>query len=433
MIFINGKRCRLGLTFVNGVKDYFNLYLNQTEGGTINGSPSSGHRGDEITLYNIPSAHYSFNGYSVTGGTLNDNKITLTNSDVTAQAEFIEDPIYNLYLIPGAYGSIEADKLTGYEGDEVNLSNTPVEGAVFNGYSLTGATLDGSKFDFENSNVSAEGNFSYNPLNLNPYTVRMEIQGSVPVFRNGTVKQVSYGVYDLTNENTNWYNLFRVNGSISSVKKILGINSIGVTNMTDMFRAFGNYLSSVPSFDTTTVTCMSGMFYGCGKLKDAPNLNTQNVVNTENMFMNCSSLSSVPLYNTSNVSSMKSMFYFCGKLSSVPLYNTSNVKTMETMFMNCSSLSEVPQFDTHNVSSMNGTFLNCSSLKDVPMLDTTNVKKINEYVENCVNISGGISAFYNQLTAQDVPPTSYYLTFSNCGINTTQGQAELDQIPSDWK
>lgn len=410
MIFINGKRCRLGLTFVNGIKDYFNLYLNQTEGGTINGSPSSGHTGDEITLYNTPSAHYSFNGYSVTGGTLNDNKITLTNSDVTAQAEFIEDQIYNLYLIPGVYGSIEADKLTGYEGDEVNLSNTPVEGAVFNGYSLTGATLDGSKFDFENSNVSAEGNFSYNPLNLNPYTVRMEIVGSVPNFRRGTVKQVSYGVYDLTYENSNWYSLFAIQGgNLSNVKKILGINSIGVTNMTEMFTAFRGYLSSVPSFDTTTVTCMSGMF------------------------MNCSSLSSVPLYNTSNVSSMKNMFYGCGKLSSVPLYNTSNVNNMETMFMNCYSLSEVPQFDTHNVSSMNGTFIRCSALKDVPMLDTTNVKKINEYVENCVNISGGISSFYNQLTAQDVPPTSHYLTFSNCGINTEQGQAELAQIPKGWK
>lgn len=59
--------------------------------GSINASPTSGIAGSQVTLSNTASAGYTFSGYSITGATLTGNKFTL-NDDVTARANFIENP-----------------------------------------------------------------------------------------------------------------------------------------------------------------------------------------------------------------------------------------------------------------------------------------------------------------------------------------------------
>ena len=106
--------------------------------------------------------------------------------------------------------------------------------------------------------------------------------------------------------------------------------------------------STATSFDgaitfaeTSDVTNMSSMFYGCSSLTSVPLLDTSNVTNMSSMFYGCSSLTSVPLLDTSNVTNMKSMFYGCSSLTSVPMFDTSKVTEMHNMFYGCSSLETI--------------------------------------------------------------------------------------------
>lgn len=121
----------------------------------------------------------------------------------------------------------------------------------------------------------------WNPLNLNPYTIRVEVPNGCELSTESdsslTLNQVSSTVYDITRSSSNWYQgfarisvrsmdwpmpSFDTNGSNL---KILGVNSNGVTNMSECFY-FGQMMmgvrlcGTIPLFDTTQVTNVSYMF-----------------------------------------------------------------------------------------------------------------------------------------------------------------------------
>jgi surface protein len=64
--------------------------------------------------------------------------------------------------------------------------------------------------------------------------------------------------------------------------------------------------------------------------------------------------------DTSQVTTMRQMFYGCSSLVEVPQMDTSQVTTMRSMFSGCSSLVEVPAMDGRNLDS--GTLTNSSGV-----------------------------------------------------------------------
>ena len=156
------------------------------------------------------------------------------------------------------------------------------------------------------------------------------------------------------------------------------------TNFSGLFNETTNIVE-VLGANTTGITIMGGMFYGCTSLTSVPLIDTSSVTNMSGMFYGCSSLTTVALFNTSSVTSMAYMFYVCSSLTSIPLFDTSNVTDMQYMFYNCR------------------------------------------------NVETGALALYQQASTQFRPPSSHNYTFTNCGSYTQTGQAELAQIPSDWK
>lgn len=137
----------------------YTVLLNQTAGGTITATPTTGFSGDVITLNATANAHYSLTGWGVTGATITGDQLTIGSSNPSVVGKFQEDTKYNLTLQQSTGGKITANKLTGYSNDTITLSNTPSSNYVFNSYSLTGATLTGSQFKFGTSNVTAKANF----------------------------------------------------------------------------------------------------------------------------------------------------------------------------------------------------------------------------------------------------------------------------------
>lgn len=100
--------------------------------------------------------------------------------------------------------------------------------------------------------------------------------------------------------------------------------------------------------DTSMVTDMKYMFYGCNKLTslDLSDFNTVNVTNMYAMFGDCSNLKTLNLsgFNTANVTNMDKVFRNNSKLTTIYVsdeWTTSAVTTSVDMFNGCTSLKGV--------------------------------------------------------------------------------------------
>ena len=123
--------------------------------------------------------------------------------------------------------------------------------------------------------------------------------------------------------------------------------------------------------NTSQVTDMSSMFWGCSNLTslDLSSFNTENVTNMYGMFGGCSSLESLDLssFNTGNVTNTYRMFGGCSSLKSLDLssFNTGNVTNMDWMFDNCNNLVRIyvgNQWSTEKVTIGDGMFYGCKNL-----------------------------------------------------------------------
>ena len=159
-----------------------------------------------------------------------------------------------------------------------------------------------------------------------------------------------------------------------------------VTNMSSMFQSCSN-LTTVPSFDTRSVTVMDGMFNGCSSLTAVPLFDTRSVTNMRIMFSDCSNLTTVPLFDTRSVTDMGGMLGWCSKLTMVPSFDTRSVTDMWNMFNSCSSLTTVPSFDTRSVTDMSNMFNGCSKLTTVPSFDTRSVRSMANMFGNCSKLT----------------------------------------------
>ena len=152
---------------------------------------------------------------------------------------------------------------------------------------------------------------------------------------------------------------------------VSGWDTGNVTDMNNMFNGCSSLTTlDVSDWDTGSVTNMNGMFNACGSLKtlDVSFWDTGDVTDMGSMFFGCNSLKTLELscWDTGNVADMNSMFNGCRSLKTlyVSCWDTGNVTDMSTMFYGCSGLTTLylSGWDTSNVFIMIGMFLDCSSL-----------------------------------------------------------------------
>ena len=185
--------------------------------------------------------------------------------------------------------------------------------------------------------------------------------------------------YDDTSNITIMERMFYGCSSLTSVPQL---NTSNNTSMRMMFYECSS-LTSVPQLNTAKVTDMYRTFYGCSSLATIPLLNTSKTTDMNAMFSNCSSLATIPLLDTSNATDMSQMFQYCTNLPTIPLLDTSNATDMSLMFYGCSSLTSVPQLNTVNATDMRYMFYGCSSLTSVPQLNTVNATDMRYMFCNC--------------------------------------------------
>lgn len=183
---------------------------------------------------------------------------------------------------------------------------------------------------------------------------------------------------DLSRLNTD--NLTDMSGMFFGCQKLRTIkfgknfNTFYVKDMSDVFAGCSSLTElDLSSFDTRGATTMSGMFYMCSSLKhlDLSKFNTSSVEGMYQMFLDCENLVDLDLssFNTKNVTSMGSMFYNCNSLTTLDLsnFNTTKVTSMWNMFSGCSKLTtlNLSSFDTSNVEIFSRMFSDCSLLESI--------------------------------------------------------------------
>ena len=148
----------------------------------------------------------------------------------------------------------------------------------------------------------------YNPLNLPANTVRVRTSdGNAPT----KAKYTTYETATLVAGTTDVYDVYK---SGTSFRGFLSSS----TNVVEVLGA-----------NTTGITAMDDMFWGCSSLTSIPLFDTSNVTNMNYMFGNCSSLTSIPLFDTSSVTNMSYMFDYCTNVQSgaLALYQQASSQT----------------------------------------------------------------------------------------------------------
>lgn len=480
--YIFGKGNDIVTAFFNETEIY-NLFLNQTQGGTITGNPMTGHSGQYIVLSALPSSHYIFNGYSVTGGVLSGDKIIIGNSDMTAQASWIEDPKYSLTITQTNGGKVTANKSTGYQGDQVTLSNTPSSHYTFGSYSLTGATLTGNKFNFVNQNVTAKGTFIQDPIRsvtlqqTNGGTVTASpmtgYDGTTVVLSNTANNGYAFSSYSVTGT-TLTGNRFNLTGSNVTAKGSFyyadPLNPLNLPPYTIRVKFSNGYSPTANKGTVTRVTSYNENVWDItyqnnnwddlfknatvgyytepiDKIQAILGANTTNVTSL-GWFLNPSKytndtvcpVTSVALFDTSNVEMFHYGFYNCKSLTSLPAFDYGKCKNVFMLFGHCENIKSLPPLDFSNAEGMANTFYYMYQLTAIPSITfPTGVTsfRCSECFLHDANVKAGISATYRELSSRNPTGSAYgylyYRCFADCGTYTTQGNAERVLLPPNWK
>lgn len=157
-------------------------------------------------------------------------------------------------------------------------------------------------------------------------------------------------------------------------------------------------LVSLSYLDTSNVTSLKNMFYGCSNLVsiDVSSFNTSKVTDMSYIFFNCPILETITGLNnwdTNNVANMKFMFYLCYKLSELNLssWNTNKVTKMGSMFNGCESLTSLNlnNFNTDNATEMSSMFCDCLNLISLSInnFNASNASSLYEMFANCKNLT----------------------------------------------
>ena len=160
-----------------------------------------------------------------------------------------------------------------------------------------------------------------------------------------------------------------MNGTFQNCSKLTTAPTIpnSVTNMFGTFYGCAS-LTTAPTIPNS-VTNMETTFRGCTALTTAHNI-PNSVTTIKNTFNGCTSFTVIDTtdWDTSNVTNMSGLFYGCSNLTEIKgieNWNTSKVTNVWDLFYGCSSIEymDLSQWDMSNMTSTGCMYRHCSSLR----------------------------------------------------------------------
>lgn len=298
-------------------------------------------------------------------------------------------------------------------------------------------TYNGKGLTYGTCALGVSGQDPYNPLNLPPYTARIECEaGWTPTFNNTSKTQVSVSpnVWDITYENTNWNMLFSgwLDLNKRKIIRVLGANTENVIRMDRLFDNQPN-LVEVKLFDTSNCWTVEYAFANCSSLTSIPDFNYSSVIAIDYMLSH-TALTSFNGANFPECTQATGVFSGSTALASVGPLVLPKAKYISSMFGGCTALVVAPSITFGEVGiNASGLFNGCTALRQVPLYDTSGMSQVDYMFDGCTSVESGALALYQQMSTQATVPYPHQYCFRNCGSGNTAGSAELAQIPSDWK
>ncbi len=205
----------------------------------------------------------------------------------------------------------------------------------------------------------------------------------------------------------------------------------GITSLRGLFENCTALISvDFTELDTSKVTDMSHLFYGCKELQTitfGEKFNTGKVKDFSGMFQNCPCIETLDVsrFNTENATNMSRMFKGCKMVTSLDLssFNTSKVTDMSYMFSECSATTMIglSGFDTSSVTDMSYMFSyytgrvswdfsnwDTSKVQDMSyMFKTCSVKTLNMKGWNTSNVTDMAYMFDNAMFLSEFDVSSF--------------------------
>lgn len=240
-------------------------------------------------------------------------------------------------------------------------------------------------------------------------------------------------IWDWYCDSPDWSSAFKdaFNAYNHNVYVIAAGDTSAVTDMNRMFYGCGE-LISVCEFDTSNCTDCSYLFYNCSHLTSVQKIDLSNCTNVSLMFNGCYYIEDIPTLNVQKCTDLYAMFNRCGELTKISLSNTDSVTSLQGTFGGCSKLAEITGLNTENVTVMSNAFSYCKALTSIPNIDYTKVTKVGNLFAGCINITGGQYSLYNYLKNKSIAVTQFDGAFTDCGSASETGKLELDSIPTTW-
>ena len=168
-----------------------------------------------------------------------------------------------------------------------------------------------------------------------------------------------------------------------------------VTDMGGMFFNNSAFNGDISYWDTSSVTSMSGMFYGYNNTfnLDISSWDTSSVTNMHNMFYNSAfNNNSISNWDISNVTTMEGVFRNSAFNGDISNWDISNVTHMNNMFDNSAfNNNSISNWDTSKVTNMNSMFTNSAFNGDISNWDTSKVTSMNSMFQNNYAFNGDVS------------------------------------------
>jgi ribosomal protein S28E/S33 len=232
----------------NFVQNPYTLTANIVGSGSVSKSPdqASYHLNDNVILTATPIAGWSFSGWSGNlTGTGNPAAVSITGN-IVVTATFVRSAFsVSLLVFPSSSaGSVTANATGPYHyGDVVVLTETPVSGWSFSGWSGDGAGSGVTRSVTVTGNMAVTANFAQNP-----YGLSINIVGSGSVAKNPN--QTTYHFGDLVNLTATPASGWSFSGWSSGVTSLVNPVTVNITKDTSITATFTQITYQV-TFGTT--------------------------------------------------------------------------------------------------------------------------------------------------------------------------------------
>ncbi len=313
----------------------------------------------------------------------------------TAAVTNSENMFNNCYCIKGGNG-------TTYDSGHIDKEYARIDKAESLGYLTFGtatkyAVLD---FDEESGTLIISGGIIRNE-DLEKYRQNETVKNVVVkksavfpenchnLFSDFKCEAIDLSEADTSNVTDMTYMFY---GCTATRLDLSSFDTSNVTNMVGMFKKCGAEELDLSSFDTSNVTDMGHMFYDCRvKELDLSSFDTSNVTDMGHMFNGCLAAEiDLSSFDTSNVTNMVAMFKDC-RVQELELsgFDTSKVTNMTLMFARCKVQElDLSSFDTSNVIGMTAMFEECIISKlDLSNFDTANVTSMGSMFSKCTYLN----------------------------------------------